>query len=78
MKSIILAITLTAFAAGAFAGEACCPKEKAAKNQAACAGKDKSACAVKNAATCEKGKGTCPAGATAGKKAQSPKDAGKS
>ena len=48
MKSIILAITLTAFAVGAFAGETCCPKTKAA-----CASKEKAG------ATCSAAKGKC-------------------
>lgn len=77
MKSIILAITLTAFTLGAFAGETCCPKEKAAKaakNTAACSATAKAACAEKAAtAGCPMTKGKCEH--MAAKKVQSPKAA---
>lgn len=76
MKSIILAITLTAFTLGAFAGEACCAKEKAAaaaKNTTACSATAKAACADKAAtAGCPMAKGKCAH--TTAKKVQSPKD----
>jgi hypothetical protein len=58
MKKLILALTVAAFSIGAFAGDACCDKEKAAA-----AAKDKASCpASKDAAQ-------CPAGATAKKDA---------
>lgn len=49
MKKLILAITVAAFTVGAFAGESCCDKEKAAAAE-----KDKAAAscpAAKEAAT---------------------------
>ena len=74
MKNLILAITLAAFTVGAFAGEACCKKAKAA-----CADKQNTACAEKAAASCPLSKGKCTAGGetakAAAKKVQSPKDA---
>lgn len=80
MKSIILAITLTAFTVGAFAGEACCAKEKAAaaaKNGNTCTATAKAACGDKAAtAGCPMAKGKCAH--TAAKKAQSPKAASQS
>lgn len=80
MKSILLAITLTAFTLGAFAGEACCPNEKAAaaaKNATACSAAAKAACADKTAtASCSMAKGKCAHVAV--KKAQSPKAASQS
>lgn len=82
MKSLILAITLTVFSLGAFAGEACCPKEKAAKaakNTTACSATAKLACADKaatTAATCPMAKGKCAH--VAAKKTQSPKAASQS
>jgi hypothetical protein len=80
MKSIILAITLTVFTLGAFAGEACCPKEKAtaaAKNTTACSATAKLACAEKAAtAACPMAKGKCAH--LAAKKVQSPKAASQS
>lgn len=60
MKKLILAITVSAFTLGAFAGEACCDKEKAAA-------------AEKAAASCPASKeaAKCPAtGATAQKDAE--------
>lgn len=82
MKSIILAITLTAFTLGAFAGEACCPNEKAAKaaknsNTTACSAAAKTACADKAAtAGCPMAQGKCAH--VAAKKVQSPKAASQS
>lgn len=82
MKSILLAITLTAFTLGAFAGEACCPTEKAAAkaknaNTTACSATAKTACADKTAtAGCSMAKGKCAHVAV--KKAQSPKAASQS
>lgn len=79
MKRIILAITLTAFTLGAFAGEACCPNEKAAvaKNTTACSTTVKAACADKAAtAACSTAKGNCAH--VAAKKVQSPKAASQS
>lgn len=82
MKSIILAITLTAFTLGAFAGEACCPNEKAAAaakkiNATACSATAKTACADKAAtASCPMAKGKCAH--VIAKKAQSPKAASQS
>jgi hypothetical protein len=73
MKRLIIAMAVTAFTVGAYAGEAC-----AAKDQAACADK------AKVAATCpasKKDMAQCPAGGVAAKKdgqknvARSPKDA---
>lgn len=70
MKKLILALTVVAFTAGAFAGDACCPKDKAA-------GGDKAACPGKAAEGCTASKGKCPSGETAKKdapkKAESPK-----
>jgi hypothetical protein len=69
MKKLILAIAVATFTVGAFAGDACCEKEKAAV-------------AAKDKATCPASKGAqCPAaGATAKKDAdkklaESPKGA---
>ena len=74
MKRFILAITATVFTVGAFAGEACCDKLKAAS-----ADKSPTACSAKVAAGCPSSKGKCPSGAVtakvSGKKLQSPKDA---
>ena len=81
MKKLILAVTITAFTIGAFAGENCCPKDKAAaaakdKSAACCA--EKSACTDKSAAA---NKATCPIAAKAAKdaaakyKVQSPRGA---
>jgi hypothetical protein len=70
MKKLILAIAVATFTVGAFAGDACCEKEKAAV-----AAKDKATCpASKDAAQCP------AAGATAKKDAdkklaESPKGA---
>ena len=76
MKKLILAITVSAFTLGAFAGENCCPKDKAA-----CAGKDKAGatCAAgKDKGGCPLAKGKCSdaTAKAAGKKLASPKDAG--
>jgi hypothetical protein len=48
MKKLILAITVAAFTVGAFAGDACCDKEKAAAAEKAAA----SCPASKEAAKC--------------------------
>lgn len=78
MKKLILAITVSAFTLGAFAGENCCPKDKAA-----CPGKEKAGatCAAdKDKATCPMAKAKCctegASAKAAGKKLASPKDAG--
>jgi hypothetical protein len=54
MKKLILAMTVAAFTAGAFAGDACCEKAKAAdKDKAGCADKSAAGCpAMKDAAKC--------------------------
>ncbi len=74
MKKLILAITVAAFSAGAFAGEACCEKSKTAS-----ADKNKTACSEKATAGCPLSKGKCPGNGetakTTSKKVQSPKDA---
>ena len=74
MKKTILTLTISAFVAGAFAGEACCAKDKSA-----CADKNKTTCAGKSAAGCPLSKGKCPAGGetakASSKKLPSPKDA---
>jgi hypothetical protein len=77
MKRIILAVAVTTFAFGAFAGgDGCCQKDKAA-----CGDKDKAACAAKTAG-CPAMKGKCAAGGEvakdSSKKLQSPKEANKS
>ncbi len=77
MKKLIAILTVTAFAFGTFAGDACCDKAKTAE-------KDKACCAAKSAGSCPAGKeaGKCPAaGANTAsakkpavtKKAESPK-----
>ncbi len=57
MKKLILAVTVAAFTAGAFAGEGCADKDKAA-----CGDKDKAA------AGCPASKDKCPAGGATAKK----------
>jgi hypothetical protein len=62
MKKLILAVSVAAFTVGAFAGDTCCEKEKAAAAEKA-----------KAAASCPANKeaAKCPAtGATAGKEAE--------
>jgi hypothetical protein len=75
MKKLVLAMTLAAFSIGAFAGDSCGDKDKAAA-----ADKDKAGCAEKSAAACPASKAAaqCPAGATAKKDgAQKSADAAK-
>ncbi len=67
MKKLILALTVAALTAGAYAGDSCCPKDK-----------DKATCPGKSAQSCPAGKEKkCTAGETAKKdapkKAESPK-----
>lgn len=64
MKKIILTITVAAFAIGAFAGENCCPKAKAA-----CASKEKAG------ATCSAAKGKCGEKCTGKIRVESPRGA---
>ena len=57
MKKFVLAMTVAAFSFGAFAGEGCADKDKAA-----CGDKDKAA------AGCPASKDKCPAGGATAKK----------
>jgi hypothetical protein len=76
MKKLILTITVAAFTVGAYAGDKCCSKDKAA-----CSDKDKAACAEKAAAGCPMSNGKCQATAKTAKQnankkvVQSPKGA---
>ena len=78
MKKIVLLFSVVAVAFALQAGDACCPKDKAACNKGTAAACDKAkggGCAKANA------KGCCPAGAakdTAKKPIKSPKDSGAS
>lgn len=73
MKKLILALTVAALTAGAYAGDSCCPKDKPADAKATCPGK--------SAEGCPASKGKCPAGGAAkqdtAKKTASPKDEAK-
>jgi hypothetical protein len=74
MKKLILAMTVAALTAGAYAGD-----KAAAPDKSGCAGKDKGCCAEKATAGCPANKGKCP-GQTAkqdgnNKPTQSPKGA---
>ena len=67
MKKLIATLTVTAFAFGAFAGDACCEKTKAAEAGKTC-------CAEKSATSCPAAKeaGKCPAAAATSSTAKKP------
>jgi len=66
MKKLILAITVAAFTIGAYAGEGCCAKAKAAAEA-----KDNTACAGK---TADASKAACPVATEAAKQDASKKN----